>query len=182
MGDCMLSGTMLTEDDDGNYDKADLKLLSLNKMEMQLLVTLLNQDASSCPVDQYVIDTFAAYLQQKLLIKIIVPVILDTYNESLYGLVIESNIDLIPNQSLNNSAHSANPLSSALFKVFRFTKEFVIIVAGGEEGSFSFDLIQFANIICDGFWTRITIEDSDDAWISGMESDEKTNLCALYRE
>ena len=109
------------------------------------------------------------------------------YDEAVYKLIAQSVIQEFPRKSNGVLTESANLLSAAVLKVFCFSEQFIISTfpESGTDGAISnrFDLIQFADIICDGEWTRITIEDLENSWISVLwGSEQKETICDLYSQ
>ena len=67
-------------------------------------------------------------------------------------------------------------MSANILRVFRLTEHYIIHADG-----YPFDLLQFADIIGGGTWTRITIEDVSNRWIHDLwQSDEIQELCDFY--
>ena len=109
----------------------------------------------------------------------------EQYDETVYELVVESDLHKFSSDSSTVSAQSLNILSTTILKVFCFTEYFVIDTFGdGDAGldSYRLDLKQFMDIISGkGTWKRMTIEGVKNGWISDFwNSDEKQEVLDLY--
>jgi len=170
--DCMLSGAYM----DHNVEE-NLKLMQLNKKEVKMLKILLMDEPNTWSFDPYIIDTFKFYVKQKKQIKIMWELFgLNQFDDEVSGLVVHS----VLNDSFDREADmtGVNLPNTHILKTFKFTETFIFSTVRDldHQESFKFDLLEFADIVCEGSWSQIIIEDIENSWISSIWKSDKMQI------